>query len=605
MIRPNEKRIILPFMVAFARCVVVSRHRGKLPACLNTLSRVECGRPFPSDDTARVLVLHTVFGPLLSCRPRDFFPFLPVVGRNAASLFLCAHSFVCMVMHRIFHGSGHRIGIFPEHYSSYSLDRPSRECSVAFSLRMVEAYSKLHSLCLVAVGSFARLAFWCGISHPIARFSPQRLRYFSVFLSGSGVFFSFWPIIPLYRYEQRPCFPSLLATLGPLVPFGHCGKLSAFLFSGYTPLAHISRTCLHLPEFSGMVRQRFYGSLVHNLAWYFHRLLPLVATEQTSLSERACSSIFSAVYRVFHARHVVALDGRRKMLARGFRRSRAYFVIFPLPRMAAYRKSRLESMAGDRSAGLLAVRHRTYPGAFLPDIPFLILPYAHEKRYPVPSRLASTSRAVDCGHRDNLPPHLYNLWNYKLVLVWCDTNNCVGASLFLSWNADVGYQYVYQCVLRRCTYHFYGVLPLVVSDSASVLLRACSVCRAVLYRFFHVCSAIAFRCCGDGSLPGDSIRNHGAPRALGPLPVVVADQNHSPLHLATSGPAGLFAFRHRLYAAAFRLAFSRGRLVSRRPRLPRLPAPSFLSSLFPPTASLSRLRGLSPCPPAFVFGGAA
>ena len=221
----------------------------------------------------------------------------------------------------------------------------------------------------------------------------------------------------------------------------------------------------------------------------------------------------------------------------------------------------------------------------------------YEKQNSFFSRLASARPLVNYRNCRKPSDSLFAFWSFASA--WD------GHSLFLFWNADVGYQYVYQCVLRRCTYHFCLVLSLVVSNAASVLLRARSLCGVLLYRFFDVCNAFAFRCSGDGSLPSRPNGDYIAPRAYSPLPVVVADQKPGPLHLATSGPAGLFALRHRLYAAAFRLAFSRGRLAFCRPRLPRLPAPSFLSSLFPPTAALSRLRGLSPCPPAFAFGGAA
>ena len=106
------------------------------------------------------------------------------------------------------------------------------------------------------------------------------------------------------------------------------------------------------------------------------------------------------------------------------------------------------------------------------------------------------------------------------------------------------------------------------------------------------------------------------------------------LHLAAVGPAVLFAFGCDFIVAPFFqalffyragkgsavpfalwgrghidvhrfLVFLRGRRAFRRPRLPQLPVLSFLPSLFLPTAALPRLRGLSPCPPAFMFGCAA
>lgn len=174
----------------------------------------------------------------------------------------------------------------------------------------------------------------------------------------------------------------------------------------------------------------------------------------------------------------------------------------------------------------------------------------YEKRNRFPLRLASARPLV-------------NYWNCRkpsdsLFAFWPFTAADDGHSLFLSGNADVGYQYVYHGVLRRCTHHFCLVLPLVVSNAASVLLRARSAGCAVLQRIFNVCNAFAFRCSRDGSLPSGPNGDYSAPRAYSPLPVVVANQKPGPLHLATSGSAGLFAFRHWFYAAAFRLAVLRG-----------------------------------------------
>lgn len=395
-------------------------------------------------------------------------------------------------------------------------------------------------------------------------------------------------------YEKTTSFPSKLASARPLVHSGHLNKLSSGLFFTNIYLAmDLYASSGHMASY--VVSFSVVSLLLHGCTWYFRGVLSLVVSVAASFLLCACSACCAVLYRVFLICHNVArclsTESRFSIGAAG--NHLASRVAVSLPVVVANQKSCSLCLVTPNLVGLFTFRHGGHAGAF----PLGTFWEDDEHRIALCSQLASTRPLVNYRNCRKPSDSLFAFWSFASA--WD------GHSLFLSWNADVGYQYVYQCVLRRCTYHFCGVLPLVVSDSASVLLRACSVCRAVLYRFFHVCSAIAFRCCGDGSLPGDSIRNHGAPRALGPLPVVVADQNHSPLHLAASGPAGLFAFRHRLYAAAFRLAFSRGRLAFCRPRLPRLPAPSFLSSLFPPTASLSRLRGLSPCPPAFVFGGAA
>lgn len=160
-------------------------------------------------------------------------------------------------------------------------------------------------------------------------------------------------------------------------------------------------------------------------------------------------------------------------------------------------------------------------------------------------------------------------------------------------------------VCRHRTRHFWAFLFMVVANTTSLLLCSYSHGRIFVYADFPVHHEHGAQLLYAGQWSTGSHLPNGYPREYISvfLFLVASDGERGSLRLAADGLDSLFAFRPFLPVVFF---LSKGLPTDpRRPRLPQLPAPSFLSSLFPPTAALSRLRGLSPCPPAFVFGGAA
>lgn len=181
------------------------------------------------------------------------------------------------------------------------------------------------------------------------------------------------------------------------------------------------------------------------------------------------------------------------------------------------------------------------------------------------------------------------------------------------------------CIRASGLWCLWTFLSVVVRSAASILLCPSAFGRLIVHTAFSVChDAVALgRRWGYGKLFPSGNACFGSSSGMFVFRVALYREPHF-LYPAAASLAGLLSFERDFILAHFpepilfdhlwngghagallQLAFSRGRRAFRRSRLAGPPAPSSPFSLFPPTAALPGHRGLSPCPSASVFGGAA
>lgn len=161
-------------------------------------------------------------------------------------------------------------------------------------------------------------------------------------------------------------------------------------------------------------------------------------------------------------------------------------------------------------------------------------------------------------------------------------------------------------ILCCCAQPLRDVLSGVVEDTASFFLciapGGCTIVFSIFFWIHRV--SVSERDSFRSSYPPRTDFVHSVTHFL----FVVASYPKSVfLCVDSAWFVGLFIFRHDAFINVFSITFPLCLLLSEVRQITKAPSPFFLLEfLFSRlTASLSRLRGLSPCPPAFVFGGAA